>query len=80
MIKHINSYHSRLKKFMKIFNGVSTKHLNNYLIWNNVINENSSHNSESFTIDNVWCRGLQNVGHSLYQDVCSRPSIPLDLL
>ena len=75
-INHINSYHSRLKKFMKNFNGVSTKHLNNYLIWNNVINENSSHNSESFMIDKTWCQGLQNVGCTLYKDVSSRPSIP----
>ncbi|MDR2488149.1 MAG: IS1595 family transposase [Desulfovibrio sp.] len=71
-INHINSYHTRLKKFIDNFNGVSTKHLNNYLIWNNVINENSSQNSESFMIDKVWCRGLQNVGHTLYKDVCSR--------
>lgn len=33
-IQHINSYHSQLKKFMKKFNSVATKYLNNYLIWN----------------------------------------------
>ena len=76
-INHINSYHSRLKKFMKNFNGVSTKHLNNYLIWNNMINENSSNNSESFTIDKIWSLGLQNVGTTLYKDVSSRDSIPV---
>lgn len=32
-IQHINNYHSRLKKFMQNFNGVSTKYLNNCLIW-----------------------------------------------
>ncbi len=37
-IQHINNYHSRLKKFMNNFNGVSTKYLNNYLIWNNFVN------------------------------------------
>ena len=37
-IQHINSYHSNLKKFMRKFNGVSTKYLNNYLIWNNILN------------------------------------------
>ncbi len=30
-IQHINSYHSQLKRFMKGFNGVSTKYLNNSL-------------------------------------------------
>lgn len=37
-IRHINSYHSNLKKFMRRFNGVSTKYPNNYLIWNNILN------------------------------------------
>ncbi len=37
-IQHINNYHSRLKKFMQNFNGVSTKYLNNYLIWHNFVN------------------------------------------
>lgn len=37
-IQHINNYHSRLKRFMTNFNGVSTKYLNNYLIWHNLIN------------------------------------------
>lgn len=32
-IQRINSYHSKLKKFMDRFNGVATKYLNNYLIW-----------------------------------------------
>ncbi len=37
-IQHINAYHSTLKKFMGKFNGVSTKYLNNYLVWNNLVN------------------------------------------
>lgn len=37
-IQHINSYHSRLKLFLADFKGVSTKHLNNYLIWHNFVN------------------------------------------
>ena len=37
-IQHINSYHSELKRFMDRFKGVSTKHLNNYLIWHNFVN------------------------------------------
>ena len=34
----INSYHNVLKKFIDDFYGVSTKYLNNYLIWHNIIN------------------------------------------
>ena len=32
-INHINAYHSKLKTFLRKFNGVSTKFLNNYLVW-----------------------------------------------
>jgi hypothetical protein len=31
-IQRINNYHTRLKKFINTFNGVSTKYLNNYLL------------------------------------------------
>lgn len=37
-IQHINSYHSILKLFLAPFKGVSTKYLNNYLIWHNFEN------------------------------------------
>lgn len=37
-IQHINSYHSRLKRFMMGFCGVSTKYLNNYLVRHNFAN------------------------------------------
>jgi hypothetical protein len=38
-VQNINAYHSRLKHFISRFKGVSTKYLNNYLVWNNVIQE-----------------------------------------
>jgi len=34
----VNSYHSRLDEFLDGSHGVSTKYLNNYLVWNNVCN------------------------------------------
>lgn len=37
-LQHINNYHSQLKRFMYSFNGVSSKYLNNYLIWHNYVN------------------------------------------
>jgi transposase-like protein len=76
-IQTINSFHSRLKNFMRNFNGVSTKHLNNYLTWNNIIHENSSRNSESFTLDKIWCQSLLNIGCTLYKNVSSRVAIPV---
>ena len=39
-INHINSYHSKLKTFLRKFNGVATKYLNNYIVWvDNMIDE-----------------------------------------
>lgn len=32
-IQHANSYHSRLKGWIRDFNGVATKYLQNYLTW-----------------------------------------------
>lgn len=36
-INRINAYHSNLKMFMRAFKGVSTKYLNNYLAWFNIL-------------------------------------------
>ena len=44
-IQRINAYHSRLKGFIQRFHGVSTKYLENYLIWNDVL-ANSQGNRE----------------------------------
>ena len=32
-IQHINAFHSNFKAFLEKFRGVSTKHLNSYLMW-----------------------------------------------
>ena len=37
-IQRINSYHSLFKRFIRPFNGVSTKYLNNYFVWHNFLN------------------------------------------
>ena len=37
-VQHINAYHSVLKTWIRRFNGVSTKYLNNYLVWHNFVN------------------------------------------
>jgi hypothetical protein len=36
-MQRINAYHSRLKGFIQRFHGVSTKYLENYLVWNDVL-------------------------------------------
>jgi len=49
-IQHINNYHSQLKKFMYGFNGVATKYLNNYLIWNNLVNYSKETDAEKQSV------------------------------
>lgn len=77
-IQNINGYHSRLKRFMKPFNGVSTKHLNNYLTWNNLIQENVSKTSSNLLQESVLVKCFKNHGYTLYTDISSRPSIPMN--
>ena len=38
-IKSINSYHDRLKSWIRRFNGVATKYLPNYLAWQEHLDE-----------------------------------------
>ena len=38
-IKNVNAYHSRLKGWMRRFNGVATKYLDNYLSWYRCLDE-----------------------------------------
>lgn len=35
-IQNVNSYHSRLKKWMDRYNGVATKYLQHYLAWSDM--------------------------------------------
>ena len=74
-IQHINSYHSMLKKWIKRFNGVATKYLNNYLIWHNFVNyakENYAEKTKIFT-DFVFTTNKK----SLSKNIPLRPVIPL---
>lgn len=36
-IQYLNAYHTKLKAFVASFKGVSSKYLNNYLVWNNAV-------------------------------------------
>ena len=77
-IQHINNYHSQLKKFMRIFNGVSTKYLPNYLVWNNL--RNYAEGDKDFK-ESIWCK---HNAEAVYDDskwtYYQRPAIPLPLV
>jgi len=38
-IQSVNSYHGRLKNWIRRFNGVATKYLPNYLVWHEHLDE-----------------------------------------
>ncbi len=73
-IQHINSYHSELKRFMIRFNGVSTKHLDNYLIWHNFVNyaPESDVDKRSILLKFVL---MQNVTIHV-EDIAKKPILP----
>lgn len=74
-IQHINSYHSRLKSFIRNFNGVSTKYLNNYLVWNNLVNyaKNTIQEKKAVMLSFV----LTTCKSVTFDMVPLRPAIPL---
>lgn len=74
-IQHINSYHSQLKKFMCGFNGVSTKYLNNYLAWHNLVNYAKKSDAEK---RDIFIRFVLNtVSPNTCRLLPDRPPIPL---
>ncbi|GAA4847565.1 hypothetical protein GCM10023310_27120 [Paenibacillus vulneris] len=46
-IQNVNSYHSRLKKWIDRFNGVTTKYLQHYLAWFRYIDSKEYENTAS---------------------------------
>ena len=74
-IQRINAYHSRLKLFIRRFNGVSTKHLGNYIVWNALLSGN--HRSSKTFFDQLWgqllCARITIYG----RDIPGRPPLPV---
>ena len=73
-IQRINAYHSRLKGFLQRFRGVSTKYLENYLVWNDVLT-NSQRNREE--VMELLLSQILTVRISLRNcDIPLRPPLP----
>lgn len=52
-IQNVNSYHSRLKSWMKRFNSVATKYLDHYLSWFQFL-DTIKHIKDNFTITKMF--------------------------
>lgn len=74
-LQHINNYHGQLKSFMRRFNGVSTKYLNNYLIWHNFVNYAKEEYQEKRRI--LLAFVLSRCKQVLCVNISRRPDLPL---
>ena len=74
-LQNINSYHSRLKSFIGNFKGVSTKYLNNYLVWHNFLNYSKE---DYFEKKRILLEYVFSIPHTIVcRDLPVRESLPL---
>ena len=73
-IQRINAYHSRLKSFIQRFRGVSTKYLENYLVWNDLLANSKRSREEILSL--LLAQILTAPVTIRNQDVNKRPPIP----
>ena len=74
-IQDINAYHSQLKAFMKKFNSVATKYLNNYLLWN-ITMIYAQHDFEGQKAK-VMAEALGNIYTEYNKDIGNRENFPI---
>lgn len=74
-IQRINAYHSRLKRFLDRFHGVSTKYLDNYLTWLNLLFEPVQRVSDDRKdLILLYASALEQ--KILYRDIPQRAPVP----
>ncbi|MDF2534690.1 MAG: hypothetical protein K0R18_847 [Bacillales bacterium] len=67
-VQNVNSYHSRLKKWMTRFQGVSTKYLDNYLYWFKFLEMTKSINKKN-KIKELFLQGSKKVNFCRVVDI-----------
>jgi hypothetical protein len=70
-IQNVNSYHSRLKEFIRRFKGVATKYLDNYLVWFNIIQSGGRSRIELIKL------AVKALVFDRWADISNRPAIPV---
>ena len=73
-IQRINAYHSRLKGFLQRFHGVSTRHLGNYIVWNNIMENSRRKREELFSLLLAQILTVRKTVYS--RDIPARPAVP----
>ena len=74
-IQRINAYHSRLKGFFQRFRGVSTKYLENYLVWHDVLANNRRNRKEM--LDLLFYQIVTVRTTLTARDIPHRPPLPV---
>ena len=73
-IQAVNSYHSGIRRFLRHFNGVATKYLNNYIVWNNLVNfAKETYQEKAALFLNYVLTATLSEG---CRDVANRPALP----
>lgn len=75
-IQHVNAFHSHLKAFIRPFQGVSTKHLNNYLVWYAWMQMNRELSEESLE-RNILNSSTSHNFRLLTSEISQKPALPL---
>ena len=70
-VQNINNYHYHLKEFIRRFKGVSTKWLNNYLVWFNTIQSGGRSRAELLKL------AIKALVFTRWSDISRRPDIPV---
>ena len=72
-IQRVNAYHNSLKNFITRFHGVSTKHLEHYIIWNNLISNNRRNQKENISLMFIQILSRRLTVHN--SDISARPPL-----
>ncbi len=74
-VQRVNAYHGILKKFMRNFNGVSTKYLDNYLAWNNLVNYGKEADDEKRSL--LARIALTAIAREICSGISDRSALPV---
>jgi transposase-like protein len=76
-LQHVNNLHSQLKIFVANFKNVSTKHLNNYVVWLGWIIENKGMNVQA-TAEKLLQTATMEYYSIKCAHICKKPAYPFN--
>ena len=77
-LQHVNNLHSQLKDFVTNFKNVSTKHLDNYIVWLGWTMENKGMNVQG-SAEKLLQTAFSQYYHIKCAQICKKPAYPFSL-